>query len=404
MGNLIRLGEPQPRRVVVVRALRGLGDLLCTTPAMRALRVALPAAEITLLSLPWAQTFVERFDRYFDSFIEFPGYPGIPERVPPIAQLPGFLAEVQARQFDLALQMHGSGIISNPFTVMLGARINAGFYLPGQYCPDPGRFLAYPAGEAEVRRHLHLMEFLGLPLQGEEMDFPLRESDRQELDEIGPAHALREREYVCLHAGAYEPARRWPAERFATVADALAARGLQIVLTGSAGEAGLAAQVAARMRAPAVDLAGKTSLGALAVLLSRSRLLLTNDTGVSHLAAALAVPSVVIFLASDPLRWAPLDRRLHRSVGGNAGSLLAGADGAEHSGWEPALSWAPPPAAPDMTPPAVCACRCGVTQRCLRDGCIRPDEGDARRHPVDVTPETVLEEAGALLGEHVHGA
>jgi ADP-heptose:LPS heptosyltransferase len=85
-------------------------------------------------------------------------------------------------------------------------------------------------------------------------------------------------------------------------------------LTGSAHEAQLTAAVARAMRAPAVDLAGRTSLGAMGALLSRARLLVTNDTGISHLAAALRVPSVVVFTASDPARWAPLDARLHRRV------------------------------------------------------------------------------------------
>ena len=371
--------------------------MLCIVPAMRALRAGLPEAEVTLLGLPWARTFVERFARYFDGFIEFPGYPGIPERVPSIGELPGFLAEIQARQFDLALQMHGSGIISNPFTVMLGARVNAGFYLPGQYCPDPQRFLAYPASEAEVRRHLRLMEFLGLPLQGEHMDFPVRASDRQELEDAlrdtVAARRLQPGNYVCLHAGAFEPARRWPVERFATVADALAERGLQIVLTGSAGEAGLAAEVAARMRRSAIDLTGQTGLGALAALFSRARLLITNDTGVSHLAAALAVPSVVIFLASDPVRWAPVDRRLHRSLGGNAGAPVGGADGAEHFGWGPTAGGV-----------AACHCRSTREQRCLREGCILQGDLDQPPLAVDVTPEMVLAEADALLGEVVRAA
>ena len=83
--------------------------------------------------------------------------------------------------------MHGSGIISNPFTVLLGAKTTAGFYLPGQYCPDQNRFLPYPDREPEVRRHLRLMEFLGIPLQGEELEFTLLESDWLALKEI-PVH------------------------------------------------------------------------------------------------------------------------------------------------------------------------------------------------------------------------
>jgi ADP-heptose:LPS heptosyltransferase len=66
------------------------------------------------------------------------------------------------------------------------------------------------------------------------------------------------------------------------------------------------------MREPARDLAGCTTLGGLAALIARARLLVCNDTGVSHIAAAMRTPSVVIACGSDPKRWAPLDRELHR--------------------------------------------------------------------------------------------
>lgn len=306
-----RLPEPLPQRIAIVRALPGLGDLLCAVPAWRSLRMALPQAQVTLIGLPWARTFVERYAEYLDNFIEFIGYPGIPEVSPPLVQLPAFFASVQAQHFDLALQMHGDGSVINPFTVLLGARYNAGFYLHGSYCPDADRFLPYPAHEPEVWRHLRLMEFLGIPLQGTELEFPLWEEDFSALQAIEEVR-LQPGEYVCVHPGASVIERCWSPQKFAVVADALAARGFQVVLTGTAKEAHLTQAVRKSMRTSPLDLAGRTSLGAIAALLNHTRLLVCNDTGISHLAAALRVKSVVIFSASEPNRWAPLDRDRHR--------------------------------------------------------------------------------------------
>jgi ADP-heptose:LPS heptosyltransferase len=119
---------------------------------------------------------------------------------------------------------------------------------------------------------------------------------------------------VCLHAGARLRSRRWAPERFAEVGDALARLGWQVVLTGSAEEAHLTRRVTEAMLMPATDLAGKTSLGGMAALIGRARLIVCNDTGVSHIAAALGTPSVVITMASDPNRWAPLDRDRHTAI------------------------------------------------------------------------------------------
>jgi ADP-heptose:LPS heptosyltransferase len=310
---ITRVGAPPPRRIAILRALQ-LGDLLCAVPAWRALRAAFPRAHVTLIGLPWARGLAARYARYLDGFLEFPGYPGLPERPPAIHQIPAFLEDAQRRRWDLLLQIHGDGSITNPLAASLGARRIAGFYRSGDYCPDPGRFLVYPAGTREVRRHLRLMRFLGIPLQGEHLEFPIGAADEHALREIPEAGALAPGGYVCVHPGG-RSARRWPPERFAAVADALAARDLQIVLTGVADERDTARAVARAMRTPALDLAGRTTLGALAVLLARARLLVCNDTGVSHLAAALRTPSVIVFTTSDPARWAPLDRSRHRIAG-----------------------------------------------------------------------------------------
>lgn len=309
-------GDLRFERVAIVRALAGLGDLLCLVPALRALRRGLPRASLTLVGLTPGRLLLERFPALIDDFLAFPGFPGIPEgETPRSARLAAFVSEARARRFDLALQMHGSGAVSNRFTLLLGADRTAGFFPPGGHCPDPEWFPPYPEDEPEVRRHLALMAQLGLDASDEQLEFAVTAADRRDLASIDEARALATRAYACVHPGASVAARRWPAERFAAVADGLARRGLEVVLTGTAAEAHVTRAVASMMRRPALDLAGRTSLGALAALLSEAAIAVTNDTGTSHLAAALRTPSVVVFTGSDPRRWAPLDRGLHRALG-----------------------------------------------------------------------------------------
>ncbi|HEY8491696.1 MAG TPA: glycosyltransferase family 9 protein [Dehalococcoidia bacterium] len=284
-------------------------------PALRSLRAGLPDAEIVLIGLPEAREFAARFDAYLDGFLPLPGVPGLPEQPPQPERIPAFLEAARRLRFDLAVQLHGSGAVTNPLTALLGARLTAGFHPPDGPCPDARRFLPYPAAGPEVRRLLRLTAFLGLPDRGEALEFPLREPDERALRAHPAAASLRPGGYVCVHPGGRGPARRWPPEHFAAVADGLAQRGLRVVLTGTAAERGIARAVAGAMGTePPLDLTGCTSLGALAALLAGARLLVCNDTGVSHLAAALRRPSVVVFTGSEPERWAPLDRDRHRAL------------------------------------------------------------------------------------------
>ena len=309
-----RLGTPLPTRVALLRALPGLGDFLCSVPAFRALRAALPQARLTLVGLPGVRPLVERFGQYIDELLVLPGYPGLVEQPPNVPELPDFLRQAHERRFDLAIQLHGSGQLTNPLTVLLGASQNAGFYLPGMYCPDPTRFLLFDQHESEIRWQLRLLEFLGVPSQGEELEFPVTREDRQALAAIEQVRQLSPGQYVCIHPGAQDPARRWEPSYFAQVADRLARQGLRVVLTGNRAEWQVAEAVGQAMSSPYLNLAGGTGLGALAALLEEARLVVCNDTGVSHLAAALDVPSTVIFMASDPARWGPLNRERHRVV------------------------------------------------------------------------------------------
>ena len=301
------------RRVAVLRALH-LGDMLCAVPALRALRRALPEAEITLVGLPWADELARRFPSYLDDFLALPAFPGLPEAGGDVHAFPRFLERAQRRRFDLVIQLHGAGDVTNPLAVLLGGGRTAGFFRPGAFCPDPALYLAYPEAGHEVRRLLRLTRFLDCPWQDERLEFPLDERDRGELAALADAHDFERGEYVCVHPGSRLSSRRWAPEGFAAVADGLAERGLRVVLTGSGDEQPIARRVEAAMTGAAADLTGQTTLGAVAALLEGARLLVCNDTGISHLAAALGVPSVVVFTVSDPARWAPLDTSRHHAV------------------------------------------------------------------------------------------
>lgn len=300
------------RRIAVFRALQ-VGDMLCAVPALRALRAAAPTAEITLIGLPWAAEFAQRFRQYIDDVVPFPGAPGLPEQGADTGGLDAFHREMQARRFDLALQLHGSGRLTNAIVRGLGARRVAGFYGADKAVADPG-FVPYREHEPEIRRLLRLVEALGAPARGEELEFPVNGAEWKELARLRVAYGLRPGEYVCVHAGARLATRRWPPERFAAVADVLAMQGLRVVLTGTSEEQLITQAVARAMHAGAINLCGQTPIGVLAALYAGARLLVCNDTGVSHIAAALCVPSVVVYTGSDPERWAPLDRERHRQV------------------------------------------------------------------------------------------
>ena len=302
----------QPARVAIVRATH-LGDLLCAIPMLRSLRRLWPAARVTLVGLPWARILPDRFSAYLDDFLEFPGWPGIPERDVDADRLADFLRQARAMHFDLAIQAHGDGTKMNRFLNLLQARETVGFHPPGEPSPGPG-FIAYPTDRHEALRLLALAARLGARDLDPALEFPVAAADRAAAAELRAELKVDGRAYACLHPGGSTAARRWDARGFAGVADELTATGLEVVLTGVSGEAAIAADVARRARHPLRSAVGRTSLGSLAALIADSRLVVSNDTGVSHLAAALRVPSVVVFTGSDPARWAPLASRLHRVV------------------------------------------------------------------------------------------
>ena len=151
----------QPRKIAVFRALY-LGDLLLAVPALRSIRTGFPGAEITLIGLPWAASFARRFSRYIDRFVEFVGYPGIQEVDADPEKCYAELEEQRAYGYDLVIQMHGSGRVSDEFALALNGQVTVGYYediLPAGLTAG----MPYPKDEPEVLRNLGLARLLGCP-------------------------------------------------------------------------------------------------------------------------------------------------------------------------------------------------------------------------------------------------
>jgi heptosyltransferase II len=301
-------------RRILVRGTTWLGDAVMTAPALRRLRAAFPAAHVTLLAPPRAAEifvgstlvdevmFYRRREEGARAFLKA-------------------ARELRRRGVDLAL------LFQNAFEAALLARLSGARYRVGYDTQGRGRLLTHKLSRTAARRDRHqTYDYLDLVAESERACFgravdvrpdnvpALRATAEQAAaaEELLGERGLKpgERPLVALNAGATNSrAKCWPADRFAALADRLSAEsGAEVVLIGAPGERGNAEQVIARTKTPRrpLNLAGETSIAELLGLLARCDLVVTNDTGPAHAAAALGVPTLTIFGPTNEFETAPL--------------------------------------------------------------------------------------------------
>lgn len=306
MGSHPQVAVSSPERIAIFRALQ-LGDMLLAVPALRAIRRQYPGASITLIGLPWAESFANRYSYFIDSFLEFPGFPGIVEAPYIPERTRRFVDDRRREPFDVVVQMHGSGERSNEFALAMNSRRTVGYYV--DVPPSPSfRGTRYPTETHEILRNLGLAELMGCTHLSAQLEFPLTSADRHEARNELSALPTERGPLVVIHPGARASSRRWAPGRFAEVADCLIEElGARVAVTGSAEEALVACEVLSTMKHRALDLTGRTSLGGLAALVAEADLFIGNDSGPAHLAGAVGTNSVVIFGPEDPVRWGSLE-------------------------------------------------------------------------------------------------
>jgi ADP-heptose:LPS heptosyltransferase len=295
LNNLARLQRnwvPGVKRIAVLRA-NAIGDFIFAIPALQALRLAYPQAEIVLFGLQWHADFLENRPGPVDRVVVIPPMEGLhwdAQVEKDLQEVEAFFEAQRQEHFDLALQMHGGGRHSNRFVQRLGARLTA-----GSRDRDAGpldRWIPYFYFQLEYLRMLEVVGLVGaLPL-ALDASIELTAADLEEARQVMPPGDLP---LVALHPSAGDPRRRWPPHKFALVADELARSGAQVVVIGAYEDPAINRQVIEAMQCPALDLHGQLSLGGLAALLSRCKLLISNDSGPLHVAGAVGAPTVGIY-------------------------------------------------------------------------------------------------------------
>jgi heptosyltransferase II len=298
MGAAATLDSREIGRIFI-RSTNWIGDAVMTTPAMSRVRAAFPSAEITLAANPTVAELLRHHpgcDRIlvYDKKEVHHGLGGLLR----------FCAELRKERFDLAI-LFQNAIEAAIMTTVAGIPRRAGYNTDCR-----GLLLTHSvSGWRRARRFHHTDYYLnmlaGLGLQGGDGRLRLHCTE----EELAWAREqLPGKMWVAINPGAtYGSAKRWFPERFAAVADELAGEfSARILLVGGPDERSIAGEVAANMRTQPLNVAGKTSVRELMALLSQCRLLVTNDSGPMHVAAAFGVPIAAIFGSTDHTTTSPL--------------------------------------------------------------------------------------------------
>jgi ADP-heptose:LPS heptosyltransferase len=295
----------------VLRA-NAIGDFIFSLPALAALKAAYRDAELVLLARRWHAEFLEGRPSPIDRVVALPPIAGLsapPDADEQPAVTQQTLDALRAERFDVGIQLHGGGKASNPFLARIGARVTVGMRAFDAAPLD--RWVRYVYLQHEIMRYLEVVALVGAAPVTLEPEVCVTAQDLEESRSVVPDAVP----FVVLHPGATDPRRRWSMERFARLGDRLVAAGLTVVLTGDASERMIVRHVLSAMDRPAIDATGRLSLGGLAGLLARARVVVGNDTGPLHLARAVGAPSVTIYWVANLVNGAPITRHRHRGIG-----------------------------------------------------------------------------------------
>lgn len=301
------MAELNPKNIVV-RGTNWVGDAVMTVPALRELRRLFPEAHITLSTRAWAQGLFADVDFIDDLQVQNNGG---------LLSLIGQVREWRKRRFDLAVLFPNSlAAALVAFLARVPIRIGYATDRRQSLLTHPLLVPEWRDSKHEVFYYMQIIAELEWRIKHEQTFLATQPDASLEVAEPRKTAALEFLQQkgvqeggklVALCPGSINSrAKRWPADRYAALADRLIDDlGAQVLLIGSAGEAQVSREVSGAMHNQPVTLTGETDLAQLIAILSHVDLLVTNDTGPAHIASALGRPTLVIFGPTNPLTTRP---------------------------------------------------------------------------------------------------
>jgi len=306
------------KRILIVRTDR-IGDVLLSTPVIKAFRDNYPFAYIAMIVSPYGKTVVED-NPYLDEVIVY-------DKEGKHKSWLGsfwFVHGLRKKKFDVAVILHPTNRVHlvsffSRIPRRIGYDRKCGFLLT-----DKIKHTKQLGEKHELEYALDLVRYLGIEPKEKNIFLALKPESEAWAEELLKQKGIRKTDkLLAIHPAASCPSKIWPNERFAGVADRLIEKyGFKVLVISGPKDLALSANAIKHMRHPAIDLSAKTSVSQLASILKRCHLFISNDSGPVHIASAVGTPVISIFgrgqKGLSPLRWGPTGKKgkfLHKNIG-----------------------------------------------------------------------------------------
>lgn len=306
------------KKILIIRLDR-IGDVLLSTPVIKAVRNSYPESHIAFMVRPYAREIVEGnpyLDEViiYDKEIRHKGFSGNMD----------FIRELRKKKFDLAIVLHPT-VRSHMISFFSGIPERIGYdkkagWLLTKRLPHTKQF-----GLKHERDYaLDMVRYLGIDPKENDIYMPLKEESEKRSRAIFSSNGISGTDtVVVMNPGASCPSKRWRAGKFALVADALVRKyNAKVIIISAPSDKEFGDNVVSSMKERAINLSGTTTISDIASILKKAAIFISNDSGPVHIACAVKTPVVAIFGRRDrglsPERWGPTGEvaiTLHKDTG-----------------------------------------------------------------------------------------